>query len=101
MVPAMRRRSIAIGIAIVAASLAVLFLPLVPVQVEPYCIPCAGGLFIPEQGYSSVALYFFGYGGIYMSILPNFSPIYVGYCLVYGTSSSTSCGVGIGLLKSA
>ena len=100
MVPAMRRRSIAIGIAIVAA-IAFFFLPLVPVKVEPYCVPCAGGQFIEEQGYSSVGLYFSGYGGIYLSSLPNYFPTYVGYCLVYGTSSSTSCGVGIGLLNSS
>ena len=96
----MKRRNAAIGIAIVAA-MAVFLLPLVPVKVEPYCVTCPGGAFIEEQGYSSVALYFSGYGGIYMSGLPNLLPTYVGYCLVYGISSSTSCGTGIGLLKSS
>ncbi|MGP8056979.1 MAG: hypothetical protein ACLP9K_05195 [Nitrososphaerales archaeon] len=95
----MKRRNIAIGIAIVAA-IAVFSLPLVPVKVTPYCVRCPGGLFIEEQGYSSVGLYFSGYGGIYLSSLPNYFPTYVGYCVVYGTSSSTSCGAGIGLLKS-
>jgi len=94
----MRRRSIAIGIVIVTAIAVVFFLPLIPVKVEVVpCIQCAG-LPFEEQGYSSMGLYFFGYGGIYMSSLPNYYAPYVGYCVVYGTS--TSCGIGVGLLKS-
>jgi hypothetical protein len=95
----MRRRNIAIGIVIVTAMAVVFFLPLIPVKVEAVpCIQCAGLLF-EEQGYSSMGLYLFGYGGIYLSSLPNYAPPYVGYCVVYGTS--TSCGIGIGLLKSS
>ena len=45
-----------------------------------------------------MGLYFFGYGGIYLNSLPNYPAAYVGYCAVYGTS--TSCGVGFALLKS-
>jgi len=94
----MSRRSIAIGVLIVAAMAVVFFLPLIPVRVEAVpCIQCAG-LFLEEQGYSSVGLYFFGYGGIYLSGMSNYYAPYVGYCVVYGTS--TSCGVEIGLLKS-
>ena len=92
----MRRRNVAIGIAVVAA---VFLLPLIPVQVEPFCIPCLSQLYIREQGYASVALYLTGYGGIYMSGSPNYAAIYVGYCVVYGSPFSTSCGVGVGLLK--
>ena len=92
------RRNIAIGVVIVATVAVVFFLPLVPVRVEGVpCTLCAG-LFMEEQGYSSMGLYFFGYGGIYLSSLPSFPPFYVGYCVVYGTS--TSCGVGVALLKS-
>ena len=93
----MRRRNIAIGIVIVAAVVVVFFLPLIPVRVEAVPCPLCAGLFIEEQGFSSTGLYFFGYGGIYLSGLPNYIPAYVGYCVVYGTS--TSCGVGFALLK--
>ena len=93
----MRRRNIAIAVVIVTAMVIVFFLPLIPVRVEGVpCTLCAG-LFIEERGYSSVGLYFSGYGGIYLSGLPNYIPFYVGYCVVYGTSSS--CGVGFALLK--
>jgi hypothetical protein len=94
----MKRRKITIGVVIVATIAVVFFLPLIPVRVEAVpCIQCAG-LFLEEQGYSSVGLYFFGYGGIYLSGLSNYYASYVGYCMVYGTS--TSCGVGLALLKS-
>lgn len=96
----MRRRSAAIAVvAIVAASVLVFFLPLVPVQVEPYCVSCPSSPYIQEQGYASVAVYVAGYGGIYMNAEPNYLSSYVGYCVVYGSSSSTSCGIGVGLLK--
>jgi len=96
----MGRRNIAIGVVIGAAVAVFFFLPLIPVRVEAVpCIQCAG-LFLEEQGYSSVGLYFFGYGGIYLSGMSNYYAPYVGYCVVYGTSTSTSCGVGVGLLKS-
>ena len=95
----MSHRNITIGVVIVAAVAVVFFVPLIPVQVE--ILPChlCAGLFIEEQGYSSMGVYFFGYGGIYLSSLPNYIGAYVGYCLVYGTS--TSCGVGFALLKSS
>jgi len=96
----MSRRNIAIVVVIVAAIAVFFFLPLIPIRVEAVpCIQCAG-LFLEEQGYSSVGLYFFGSGGIYLSGLANYYAPYVGYCVVYGTGLYTSCGVGVGLLKS-
>jgi len=95
----MRRRNIAVGVVVVAAMAVVFFLPLIPVRVEANpCVPCSTP-FIEEQGYSSMGLYFFGNGGIYLSGLSNYYAPYVGYCVVYRTS--TSCGIGVGLLKSA
>jgi len=94
----MRRRNIAIVVVIVAAVAGVFFLPLIPIRVEINPCNLCAGLFIEEQGYSSVGLYFFGYGGIYLSGLPNYAAPHVGYCVVYGTS--TSCGMGVGLLRS-
>ena len=97
-----RRRSIALGVVIAAAMAGVFFLPLVPVRVEVNpCLPCAHPYVnMEEQGYSSVGLYFFGYGGIYLTTLPNSYANYVGYCVVYGAFTSTSCGIGVGLLNS-
>jgi hypothetical protein len=93
----MRRKNVAIAVVIVAAAaVLVFFLPVVPVQVGPYCASCPSSLHIQEQGYASVALYVAGYGGIYMTAETNYVPSYVGYCLVYGSSSTTSCGIGVG-----
>jgi hypothetical protein len=94
------KRSIKIAlIACVGLALAAVFLlPVVPVKVEPFCAPCPGGLFILQQGYASPALYLAGYGGIYLTSLPNYAPTYVGYCVVYGSPTDNSCGLGIGEL---
>lgn len=87
------------GLAIFAG--AIFFLPIVPVKVQSFCIMCPGAPVIREQGYSSVALYFSDYGGIYMTAdLPNFPvPTFVGYCVAYGSADNTSCGVGVAILR--
>jgi hypothetical protein len=97
----MKRRNVAVAVvAIVGVIAIVFFLPLIPVKVEDAPCPICAGLFIEEQGHSSMGLYFFGYGGIYLSSLPNFPNQYVGYCVVYGSPYSTSCGVNVVLLNS-
>lgn len=93
-----RRTKVALAASVGLALAAIFFLPVVPVQVEPSCIQCPGGLFILQQGYSSPALYFTGYGGIYMTSSPHYAPTYVGYCVVFGSPTDNSCGLGIGEL---
>lgn len=98
----MRRRTKILTAAISVAFVAtIFFLPVVPVKVDPFCLACGGSLHIEELGYSSVGLYFFNYGGIYMAAgLPNFpSPLYLGYCVIYGDPLHTSCGLGINVSK--
>ena len=82
-----------------AIALAFFFLPVVPVTMMLWCIPCAGLPFF-EHGYSSAGLYLFGYGGAYVLALPpNEFSLYVGYCFVDGPlGDHTSCGVGVAIV---
>ena len=95
----MKRRMRVALVAIVGLALAaIFFLPVVPVQVEPFCVQCPGGLFIAEQGYSSPALYFVGCGGIYMTGLPNYAPHTWATASSTEADCTTDCGFTFGEL---
>jgi hypothetical protein len=79
---------------VIVIVVAVFFLPVVPVEVNVFCIYCAGVHEAPVTGYASVALDLFGYGGI---LVIRGGELSNEYCVVYGNALGNSCGFGVGL----
>lgn len=86
-----RRTRYILVASVIAVVLALFFLPVLPVQVEPFGRYTS--LNVQERGYPSLALYFSGCGGIYVTAdAPNFAALYVGYCVILGGPFHTTFG---------